>query len=103
MSWACLASNNTRQGNASAEALLHCTYKCQFQVLEITVERTLQNVYMGTETSQDQKSQVDNYGLQSEFVVFSQWSGKHPGPLLLDKVALLASGNYMLNHVGTRL
>lgn len=53
-------------------------FKCQFQVLELMVERILQSTHLGKEASKDQKSQVNNYGLENEFVVFSQWSCKHP-------------------------
>lgn len=44
------------------------TFQCQFQVLEIMVARILQSAHLGTGS----KSQVNNYGLHNELVVFSQ-------------------------------
>lgn len=46
---------NTSQGNASAEAYYPSIFQCQFQVLEIFVEGTLQSAHVGTDI-QDQKS-----------------------------------------------
>lgn len=73
--WACLAVDiiEAREMN---QLKPYCPgiFQCQFQFLELMVERILQSTHLGTETSQDQKSQVNNYELQNVFVVFSQWS-----------------------------
>lgn len=66
---ACLAGDimNTREMH---QLRPYCpdTFQCQFQVLEIAVERILQRAHLGTGS----KSQVNNYGLHNELVVFSQ-------------------------------